>query len=248
MLEEDVEDVEAEAVDAAGEPRPDHRRAAAASTAGCRQSRSGCCREEGVVVELRRAAARTSRPGRRTTTPSRSAAAGGPPGRRRPDRATGTSRRGRRSVTRPESTNHAMLVAGVVEDEIHDHPDPAAVGLVDEPVEVRLAPEQRVDGGVVADVVAAVATRRRIDRREPDGVDREPVRAEVVEVVDEPGEVADAVAVRVGEAPRIDLVHDPAAPPVGPEAERRMACRPAGGQSPGDLPGRRGDRRSRRIA
>ena len=47
-----------------------------------------------------------------------------------------------------------------------------------------------------------------------------PVRAEVVEVLDDAGQVADAVAVRVREAPRVDLVDDAALPPVVPEAGR----------------------------
>ena len=52
-----------------------------------------------------------------------------------------------------------MLVAGVVHDQVEDHPDATPVGLVDEPVEVGVAPEERVDRRVVADVVADVETR-----------------------------------------------------------------------------------------
>ena len=48
---------------------------------------------------------------------------------------------------------------------------------------------------VVADVVADVVPGRRVDRRQPDRVDAETVGAEVVEVVDDAGQVADAVAV-----------------------------------------------------
>jgi hypothetical protein len=42
----------------------------------------------------------------------------------------------------------------------------------------------------------------------------------VIEVVDDPLEVADAVAVRIGEAPRVDLVDDATLPPVVTEARR----------------------------
>jgi hypothetical protein len=51
-----------------------------------------------------------------------------------------------------------MLVAGVVHHQVHDHPEPKAMGLVHQAVEVRLRAEPRVDGGVVADVVADIPT------------------------------------------------------------------------------------------
>ena len=50
----------------------------------------------------------------------------------------------------------SMLVARVVEDEIEDDPHPAAVRLLDESIEVGITAEHRVDGRVVADVVADV--------------------------------------------------------------------------------------------
>jgi hypothetical protein len=64
---------------------------------------------------------------------------------------------------------------------------------------------------VVGDVVAPVRIRRRERRVEPDAVDAEPL--EIVEPIDNAAQVADPVAVRVGEAPRIDLVQDAVLPP-----------------------------------
>ena len=78
-------------------------------------------------------------------------------------------------------------------------------------VEVGQGPEQRVDVAVVAHVVAEVGHRRAEDRREPDGVDAQP--GQVVEVAGEASQITDAVAARVGERPRIDLVHDRRLPP-----------------------------------
>jgi hypothetical protein len=40
----------------------------------------------------------------------------------------------------------------------------------------------------------------------------------VIEVPDDPGQVAEAIAIRVGEAPRIDLIDDPVPPPIVAEA------------------------------
>ena len=72
-----------------------------------------------------------------------------------------------------------------------------------------------------------------MDRRQPDRVDAERRRRPVVEVVelrDQAGQVAHAVAVRVGEAARVDLVDDAALPPVVTE----------GGVLDGRRSGRRG--------
>ena len=71
--------------------------------------------------------------------------------------------------------------------------------------------EVGVDGAVVGDVVAPVGVGRGHDRVEPDAVDAEPL--EVVERVDDPAQVADAVAVGVRERARVDLVEDAVAPP-----------------------------------
>jgi len=74
---------------------------------------------------------------------------------------------------------------------------------------------QRVDIAVVTDVIAKVRHGRRIEGRDPEGIYREAMFSapEVVEVFDDPAEIPDAVAVRVGEAARVDLVED-GVPPV----------------------------------
>ena len=55
----------------------------------------------------------------------------------------------------------------------------------------------RMDVGVIGDVVAVVAQRRRIERQQPERGDAEVL--EVIELADQAAEVADAVAVAVGE-------------------------------------------------
>ncbi len=78
---------------------------------------------------------------------------------------------------------------------------------------VREIAEVRVDVSVVRDVVAPVQIRGGVDGRQPDAIDAEP--SQVVEMLDDPSEVADPVAVRVREGPNVDLVQDPVAPPSG---------------------------------
>jgi hypothetical protein len=104
-----------------------------------------------------------------------------------------------------------VLVGAVVDDEVHDQLHPALVDGGEQRVEIRERAEDRVDVLVVGDVVAVVVLRRRVDRREPDDVDAE--RGEVVEMGGDPGQVADAVAVGVGEGARVDLVDDGGLPP-----------------------------------
>ena len=65
---------------------------------------------------------------------------------------------------------------------------PRLVGLVHELDEVAERAEARVDAVVVGDVVAVVAPRRRLERRQPERVDAEAL--EVVEPAGEPLEVA----------------------------------------------------------
>ena len=113
---------------------------------------------------------------------------------------------------RPRLDEPLVLVAGVVDDQVHEHLEAGGVRLLDQLVELVQGPEQRVDVLVVADVVAVVVHRRAVDRAQPDHVHAQP--DEVVEVGDDPAEVTDAVAVGVREAPRVDLVDDGRLPPV----------------------------------
>ena len=116
----------------------------------------------------------------------------------------------------PRRLEPGVAVGGVVRDPVDDDPDAARVRLADQPVGVGEAAEQRVHAGVVGHVVAEVGHRRGVEGRQPDRVDPQRGRRAVVEVVqvgDDAGEVADAVAVGVGEAARVDLVDDGLLPP-----------------------------------
>jgi hypothetical protein len=104
-----------------------------------------------------------------------------------------------------------VLVGGVVDDEVHDELHAALVDGAEQGVEVGERAERRVDALVVGDVVARVVLRRGVHRREPDHVDAE--LGEVVQARRDPGQVADPVAVGVGEAAGVDLVDDRGLPP-----------------------------------
>ena len=104
-------------------------------------------------------------------------------------------------------------VARVVGNEVEEDPDAPRTRLGHELVERVEIAEVRVDVSVVGDVVAPVEVRGGVDRRQPYAIDPEP--SQVIEMLDDPPEVADAVAVRVREGPNVDLVQDPVAPPGG---------------------------------
>ena len=89
-----------------------------------------------------------------------------------------------------------MLIRSVVQDEIDDDPDAAILRLLDELDEVAEVSEVWVDAVVVGDVVAVVPPWRGVEGQEPHA--RDPKPGEVVEAARETGQVADAVAVRVG--------------------------------------------------
>src|SRR3954447_3877859 len=104
---------------------------------------------------------------------------------------------GGRVAALARSAKPGMPVGGVVGDEVDDHADAAAVRLAHELDEVPRRAEPGGDVVVVADVVAVVAQRAGLERRQPERIDAEAL--EVVEPAGEPLEVATAVAVAVHE-------------------------------------------------
>src|SRR5690606_35548485 len=74
-------------------------------------------------------------------------------------------------------------------------------------------PEPRVDVTVVVDVVPAVGERRRVEGAEPDRVDAEPLQGG--HALGDAGQVAEAVADRVRDGARVDLVDGGLPPPRG---------------------------------
>ena len=104
-----------------------------------------------------------------------------------------------------------MLVGRVIDDEVHHDLQAAPVRLGEQLVHVVERAEQRIDVLIVGDVVAVVILRRPVDRGQPHHV-----HAEICEVVETAGDalqVADAVAVRVLEGTRVDLVDHRVGPP-----------------------------------
>ncbi len=104
-----------------------------------------------------------------------------------------------------------VLVGAVVDHEVHDDADAALFALGDQAVHVLHRAEAWVDRVVVRDVIALVRERGDVDRREPEEVDAELLQG--VQPGNDARKVADAVAVGVAEAFRINLVGDFVMPP-----------------------------------
>ncbi len=121
-------------------------------------------------------------------------------------RAFGAARRGSKRLPKPR-----MLVAEMVGDDVDGDPHAAGVHGLDQPVEVCQGPEHRVHVTGVRDVVPAVGHRRSVERAEPQRV--HPEVGQEAQPRCQARQVADAVAVPVGEAPGIDLIEDRRSPP-----------------------------------
>ena len=104
-----------------------------------------------------------------------------------------------------------MLIGRVIGNQVDDHLQPAAVGLVKHGVEVGQCTERRVHLPVIGDVIAAVGLRGPVERREPDGVDAELLAGRAG--VRDAGQVTHAVTVPIRKRTGINLVDNRVGPP-----------------------------------
>jgi hypothetical protein len=116
-----------------------------------------------------------------------------------------------RALVGPGRLEPGMLVGGVVDDQVGDHPDAPLAGRPEEVDQVAEGAQARVDAVEVADVVAVVLVGGGVERHQPDAGHPEP--GQVVDLAHEPGEVADAVTVPVGEQLDVQAVDDGVLPP-----------------------------------
>ena len=105
-----------------------------------------------------------------------------------------------------------MLIGGVTGHEVEQDADALGVSRLKEPHQVPVGAVAGSDLFVVADVVARVHERGVIDGIEPDRVAAQLLH--IVELLDNTLDVADAVAVGIVEALRIDLIEHRVVEPV----------------------------------
>src|SRR5215467_3925831 len=85
------------------------------------------------------------------------------------------------------------------------------MGFLHQGVEGFQVAEDRVNAGVVGDIIAKIDHRRWVERRDPEGIYAQP--GEVVELRENPLQITNAITVAVLEAPRVNLVDDSTLPP-----------------------------------
>src|SRR6266513_5585905 len=94
----------------------------------------------------------------------------------------------------------------VINDQLRDDAQPALMRGVEERAKIVECSVVRINIVIIGDVVAVIAQRRWIKGQEPDGGDAELL--EIIELLDQSTEVADAVAIAVMEGLDVQLVND----------------------------------------
>jgi len=97
-----------------------------------------------------------------------------------------------------------MLIARMVDDQIHDDFDACRMGFFQQFREVGHRPEIGMDILVIGDVVAVVDVRRSVDGVQPDEIDAQ--RLQIGQFFDDALQIADAVVVGIAETPRVNLI------------------------------------------
>jgi len=111
-----------------------------------------------------------------------------------------------------------VLIGGMVEHQLGDHPQAPPVRLAQEELEILERAAVRVHVGVVGDVVPVVAQRGRVERKEPEGGHAQVLK--VVEAAGEAAEIAETVAVAVLESTDPEFVDDCVLVPQGVAFQR----------------------------
>ena len=198
VLADLVGDVDPEAVDATPQPEAQHfvhrlrdRRLVPVEVRLLRQER----------VEVPLPCALVARPGGALLAEGRD-----PVVRRAVPRSPHVPRPARAAGIAPRLLEPRVAVRGVVGHEVEQDAEAQLVRPRDQRVGVGERAEARVNRRMVGDVVAEVGHRRAVDGRQPDGVG--PQIADMLEPARDTAQVADPIAVAVGEGARVDLVHD----------------------------------------
>ena len=117
----------------------------------------------------------------------------------------------RRLPRRPRTPEPRVLVGGVVDHQVGDHPDATVPGERDQLHHVAVRTQPRIDPVEVGDVVPVVAVRRRIERHQPQA--RHPELGQVVDPLAHSPQVAASVTVGVEERLDVEAVDHRVLPP-----------------------------------
>ena len=106
-----------------------------------------------------------------------------------------------------------VIVRAMVRDDIDDELDLGGVQGLGHLVEIGKCADARIHVPIIVHVITAIGKMRRIERGEPHGVNAE--ASKVGDTGGDASQIADAIAVRIRERARVDLVDGCLAPPIG---------------------------------
>src|SRR5215467_8960951 len=104
-----------------------------------------------------------------------------------------------------------MLVGGMVRHIIQDDLQVALMCLLKQGIQVLQGSKERIDTGIIANIIAEIGHGRWEDGRKPDGVNAEPVQ--VVQLAGDTREISYAICVAIEKAAWVDLIHYTRLPP-----------------------------------
>src|ERR1035441_2520510 len=115
-----------------------------------------------------------------------------------------------------------MMVRGVIRHEIEDHSKTAEMNLCQQAVEILHRSKDRIDAAIIQHIVAKIGHGRRVDRRDPDGVNPKPHK--VIKPLKNPFQIANPIAVAVLKRARINLIDNAVLPPGGLLHLNKCSC------------------------
>src|SRR3989442_5974654 len=104
-----------------------------------------------------------------------------------------------------------MLIGAMIGHIVHDELEATLVRLLKQDVQVCQGSEERMDIGVIANIITEIGHGRRVDGRKPDGINAEPLQ--VVQFAGDTREVSYPIAIAIEKTPWVDLINHACLPP-----------------------------------
>ncbi len=99
-----------------------------------------------------------------------------------------------------------MLVGGMVQHQLGDHPQPPLVGLPQKLLKLPQGIVAGIDIVIIGNIVPIIPQRRRVERQHPER--RNPQLLQVVQLADQTTEVPHAVGIGIGKGLDMHLVNN----------------------------------------
>src|SRR6266566_9755095 len=98
-----------------------------------------------------------------------------------------------------------MLIGGMIGHIVHDELAVTLVRLLKQGVQVRQGSKERMDIGVIANIIAEIGHGRGVDGRKPDGINTEPLQ--VVQLAADTRQIPYPIAIAIEKTARVNLIN-----------------------------------------